>query len=135
MNKFIITVLFLTSTQGFSMIIDNVDDITVIKDCSCSYFIHKSCLNKWLKESKKCLICDKEIETILTYLKKYHRNTTSNENNFNEEDQFIMDDEEYSESDDDICDFLKYICYNILRILFYLFIIVLIYFFLISFFP
>ncbi|MDG1247751.1 MAG: CIA30 family protein [SAR86 cluster bacterium] len=27
MNKFIITVLFLTSTQGFSMIIDNVDDV------------------------------------------------------------------------------------------------------------
>ena len=26
MNKFIITVLFLTSTQGFSMIIDNLDD-------------------------------------------------------------------------------------------------------------
>ena len=27
MKKFIITVLFLTSTQGFSMIIDNVDDV------------------------------------------------------------------------------------------------------------
>lgn len=27
MNKFIFTVLFLTSTQGFSMVIDNVDDI------------------------------------------------------------------------------------------------------------
>ena len=27
MNKFIFTVLFLTSNQGFSMVIDNVDDI------------------------------------------------------------------------------------------------------------
>lgn len=31
-------------------------------DCVCKYYVHKQCLNQWLKQSRKCIICKTPIE-------------------------------------------------------------------------
>ena len=53
-----------------NIMFDNVHNITVKKDCSCNYFVHITCLNEWLKESEKCLICPKPIDTLYNMLSK-----------------------------------------------------------------
>ena len=45
----------------------------VLKNCSCSYLIHKSCLNDWYEINNKCLICHNKIykKQCINYVKYY----------------------------------------------------------------
>ena len=76
-----------------NIMFDNVHNITVKKDCSCNYFVHITCLNEWLKESEKCLICPKPIDTLYNMLSKQTGNIDIDDDyideNMNEPNNFL----------------------------------------------
>ena len=62
-----------------NIMFDNIDNITIKKDCSCNYYVHITCLNEWLKDNEKCLICPKPIDTLYNVLSKNAENELDDE--------------------------------------------------------
>tara|TARA_A100001015_G_C14421202_1_gene492989 strand:- start:68 stop:520 length:453 start_codon:yes stop_codon:yes gene_type:complete len=67
-----------------NIMFDNVDNITIKKDCSCNYFVHITCLNEWLKDNEKCLICPKPIDTLYNMLSKQRGNIDIDDDDIDE---------------------------------------------------
>ena len=62
-----------------NIMFDNINNITIKKDCSCNYYVHITCLNEWLKDNEKCLICPKPIDTLYNVLSKNVENELDDE--------------------------------------------------------
>ena len=62
-----------------NIMFDNINNITIKKDCSCNYYVHITCLNEWLKDNEKCLICPKPIDTLYNVLSKNIENELDDE--------------------------------------------------------
>lgn len=62
-----------------NIMFDNINNITIKKDCSCNYYVHITCLNEWLKDNEKCLICPKSIDTLYNVLSKNVENEINDE--------------------------------------------------------
>ena len=52
----------------------------LIKPCSCNYYVHQKCLNKWILENKNiCLICKKQLKyNYLIFFLKILKNMWNN---------------------------------------------------------
>lgn len=45
-------------------IFSNIKDLHTTKKCNCKYYVHKNCLNNWIYENEKCLMCKDPFQTI-----------------------------------------------------------------------
>ena len=45
-------------------IFSNIKDLYTTKKCNCKYYVHKNCLNNWIYDNEKCLMCKDPFQTI-----------------------------------------------------------------------
>lgn len=45
-------------------IFSNINDLYTTKKCNCKYYVHKNCLNIWIYDNEKCLMCKDPFQTI-----------------------------------------------------------------------
>lgn len=45
-------------------IFSNINDLYTTKKCNCKYYVHKNCLNTWIYDNEKCLMCKDPFQTI-----------------------------------------------------------------------
>jgi len=45
-------------------IFSNINDLYTTKNCNCKYYVHKNCLNTWIYDNEKCLMCKDPFQTI-----------------------------------------------------------------------